>query len=341
MLIIACIVAVYFVALNSVLQSKLEDIKEPAAAYSETTQLATASAETEGNAAGTAEPEPPAPEPPAPEGIVGELAVGNVVTFGSYEQDADLDNGKEPLEWDVIGQDGDRYLLITHYVIDGKSFSDKTSDHIIQANDDATAKQLTWAKSSIRRWLNNDFFVDAFAGCDQSVILQTHVHTSNFRYVAGYVSETYAHLSDSELKKMDSIGGDDTDDYVFLLSVEEFAENFQPVNPWYGKKQCGRAIVSPTEYAKEQGVKSKKLTTVFEAPGDQEGLSNVYVEEIQPYVGKDYVENGEICSWITRTPGVYQGGSAVVLITSDYSCFDPAAAKGAVNGIRPAIWVEG
>ena len=98
MLIIACIVAVYFVALNSVLQSKLEDIKEPAAAYSETTQLATASAETEGNAAGTAEPEPPAPEPPAPEGIVGELAVGNVVTFGSYEQDADLDNGKEPLE---------------------------------------------------------------------------------------------------------------------------------------------------------------------------------------------------------------------------------------------------
>ena len=119
-------------------------------------------------------------DPVAQEGIIGELAVGNVVTFGSYEQDGDFSNGKEPLEWDVIGQDGDNYLLITHYVIDGKKFDDSSSDNTIQANEAQTAGQVTWAKSSIRRWLNSDFYTETFTEKDQSKMLRTHHKTTDF-----------------------------------------------------------------------------------------------------------------------------------------------------------------
>lgn len=39
--------------------------------------------------------------------------VGNIVTFGSYEQDADTSNGNEPLEWIVLKYENGRALLLS------------------------------------------------------------------------------------------------------------------------------------------------------------------------------------------------------------------------------------
>ena len=39
----------------------------------------------------------------------------------------------------MIGQKGDAYLLITHYVIDGKKFDDSSSDNTLQANENKTS----------------------------------------------------------------------------------------------------------------------------------------------------------------------------------------------------------
>ena len=276
----------------------------------------------------------------AQEGITGDLAVGNVVTFGSYEQDGDFSNGKEPLEWDVIGQDGDNYLLITHYVIDGKKFDDSSSNNTIQANEAQTAGQVTWAKSSIRRWLNSEFYAETFTEKDQSKMLQTHHKTTDFlSFDTGYLGFAAA---PSDMKKANGLGGDDTDDYVFLLSYEEFVEYFQPEKTTYNRMQCGSAIVSPTRYAKNQGVNYRSLANeAFAAPGDLEGFSERYTESLRKDVSEDYEENGYVCSWITRSPGCYEGGTAVLTINSDYTCFIPSALKSAIGGIRPAIWVKG
>lgn len=319
LVIIAGMIVVYFIALNMVLNRKMAAL-EP---------------ETAGVTA--LENEMPV-EKNSRGGITGELAVGNVVTFGAYEQDGDFSNGQEPLEWDVIGQKGKSYLLITHYVIDGKKFDDSSSDATVQANESKTAAQVTWAKSSIRAWLNGDFYTAAFNAEEQAKIRQTHNVTTDFRdFDTGY-------LGFSDTKESQSIGGGDTDDFVFLLSYEEFVKYFQPEESqtWHGRMQCGKAIVSPTDYAKNQGVYYRSLLReAFSLPADPTTFSDSYIEYLRDDVHKDYEENGYITSWITRSPGCYSDGTAVLMIISDYTCFSPSALKNEIHGIRPAIWVEG
>ena len=320
-LIIAGMIAVYFVALNMIL--------EPAAPAANRTDPSSLTADT------------PA-EPETRGGISGELAVGNVVTFGTYEQDADFTNGQEPLEWDVIGQKGNSYLLITHYVIDGKKFDDSSSDTTQQANENKSVKQVTWAKSSIRAWLNDDFYANAFTKEERAKIQQTHNETTDFlAFDTGYLGFA---SGTSDAKKANGLGGDATNDYVFLLSYEEFVTYFQPVKSQAiaNRMQCGRAIVSPTKYARNQGVSYRSLAgEAFKAPGSLKDLSELYLESLRQDVSPDYEENGYVSPWITRSPGCYEDGTAVLTILSDYTCFSAASLKSEVLGIRPAIWVEG
>ena len=170
-LIILGMIGVYFIALNAILNIRMADLNPGAS------RGAPADREQSGS---------PAPSPKG--GLTGELAVGNVVTFGSYEQDSDFSNGKEPLEWDVIGQKGGDYLLITHYVIDCKKFDDGSSDKTIQANEAKSASQATWEKSSIRTWLNGDFYRETFTEKEQSMIQQVTNRTTDFReFDTGYL----------------------------------------------------------------------------------------------------------------------------------------------------------
>ena len=320
LLIIAVMIGVYFIALNAMLSKGKADSDR---SYGEETVSEDVIGEK------------------AQSGIAGELAVGSVVTFGSYEQDGDFSNGKEPLEWDVIGQDGNRYLLITHYVIDGKKFDDSSSDDTLQANEAKSGSQVTWEKSSVRSWLNGDFLAETFSDEDRAAIRQVNNRTTDFLdFDTGYLGFA---ASDSDRGKADSIGGNDTKDSVFLLSYEEFVKYFQPIeSPLIPlRMQCGKAIVSPTKYARKQGVNYRSLAgEVFAQPGNTRQLSQSYIDHLREDVSADYEENGYVCSWITRSPGCYQGGIAVMMIQSDYTCFNPGAMKDETQGIRPAIWVE-
>ena len=324
-LIILGMIGVYFIALNAILNIRMADLNPGAS------RGAPADREQSGS---------PAPSPKG--GLTGELAVGNVVTFGSYEQDSDFSNGKEPLEWDVIGQKGGDYLLITHYVIDCKKFDDGSSDKTIQANEAKSASQATWEKSSIRTWLNGDFYRETFTEKEQSMIQQVTNRTTDFReFDTGYLGFATDAV---DSKKVNSIGGNDTKDMVFLLSYEEFEEYFQPevAQNYHQRMQCGRAIVSPTKYARSQGVSYRSLAhEAFCMPSSVTELSEAYIENLRGDVSEDYEENGYVCSWLTRSPGCYTDGTAVLLIISDYTCFSPAMMKNEANGIRPAIWVKG
>ena len=49
--------------------------------------------------------------------------VGNIVAFGRYEQDNDLTNGPEPIEWivlDVVDGEKTKALLLSKYGLDAK-----------------------------------------------------------------------------------------------------------------------------------------------------------------------------------------------------------------------------
>ena len=117
-------------------------------------------------------------------------AVGDVVTFGTYEQDNDLTNGPEPIEWIVLDVKDGKAMLLSKYILDAKPFNEELNDHV-------------WGTSSIRKWLNDEFMNDAFTDDEQAAIIVTEVDNRTLQNENWYN------------------GADDTLDLVFLLSYFE------------------------------------------------------------------------------------------------------------------------
>ena len=108
--------------------------------------------------------------------------------MGEYEQDNNFSNGKEPLKWTVLDVQGDKALLIAHDLIDYIPYHERRTD-------------ITWEDCTLRKWMNGDFYETAFSTQEQSRILTTHL--TNHDNVTG------------------TDGGNDTDDRIFALSVDE------------------------------------------------------------------------------------------------------------------------
>ena len=118
--------------------------------------------------------------------------VGNIVVYGSYEQDGNPDNGKEDLEWIVLAVEENQSLLISRYAIDCLAYNSNHSTFI------------RWEQSSLRKWLNDSFLSEAFSSTEETDILMSSI--SNWQ---------------------DRNGSRDTTDKVFLLSKDEVEEYLQ------------------------------------------------------------------------------------------------------------------
>lgn len=115
--------------------------------------------------------------------------VGHTVRFGRFEQDNDLGNGKEDIEWTVISMQDGKLMLLADYVLDCRQY--------YTANPE---KYYTWADSDICDWLNNDFLREAFLEGERDIIVRVPVVT----YEEGPQANQTAYLK------------------VFLLSHEEY-----------------------------------------------------------------------------------------------------------------------
>ena len=118
--------------------------------------------------------------------------VGDIVTFGSYEQDNISYNGKEPIEWIVldVNKSSRQLFLITRYGIESAKYNNKEAS-------------VTWDNCTLRSWLNNTFFYDAFSSAEQQSILTTNVGASKNPNYPG------------------KDPGKDTSDKLFILSAPE------------------------------------------------------------------------------------------------------------------------
>ncbi|NLX82379.1 MAG: TIR domain-containing protein [Clostridiales bacterium] len=116
-------------------------------------------------------------------------SVGNVVTFGNYEQDNNTSNGKEAIQWIVLKRDGDKALIISKQNLDSQPY------HSIYGF-------VTWETSSLRVWLNDRFLNTAFSEEEQGAILTTN-------------------LQNEANPQYNTKGGNPTEDKVFLLSIAE------------------------------------------------------------------------------------------------------------------------
>jgi len=120
-------------------------------------------------------------------------AAGDCVILGSYEQDNETENGKEPLEWIVLDVQGNKAMLLSRYCIDTVIFFPKRVP-------------MYWGLSDLRAWMNGNFLQEAFTQEEQARILVTSVKNSNPHGMKG--------------------AGDDTLDRIYLLSKEEVLHFF-------------------------------------------------------------------------------------------------------------------
>ena len=84
--------------------------------------------------------------------------VGDIITFGSYEQDNDTSNGKEPIEWRVLAKSGNRMLVISVKALDCKQFNSSRD----KGND--------WGSSDLKRWLTGTFRTTAFSADELKMV---------------------------------------------------------------------------------------------------------------------------------------------------------------------------
>ncbi len=115
--------------------------------------------------------------------------VGDIVTFGRYEQDSDASNGAEPLEWIILDKQDGKALLLCDSIIDGKYYHYEMVD-------------ITWENCGIRNWLNQNFYEEAFTVEEQETIILSMLESDN-----------------SPRKEIS--GGNSTEDKVFCMSLTE------------------------------------------------------------------------------------------------------------------------
>ncbi len=123
-----------------------------------------------------------------------ECSVGDIITIGSYEQDNDLSNGTEPIEWQVLDIKDGKALLLSRYVLDSKLFDE--------------GMEARWSECSLRTWLNNDFMNTAFSDSQKGRISTTLV------------------TADKNPKFSSTDPGSSVNDKMFLLSVDEVVNYF-------------------------------------------------------------------------------------------------------------------
>ncbi len=156
---------------------------------------------------------------------------GSIIQFGQYEQDGDVNNGSENIEWIVLDVQDNKSFVISLFVLDAKPYE---SDN----------KYITWEDCTLRKWLNHIFLQNSFTENEQSAIILTHVDNSG--------DQNYNN----------SGSGQDTDDKIFLLSYAEAWKYFITQ-----EERIGYA----TEYARQNGVfhsvsdivKTGKIHTVW------------------------------------------------------------------------------
>lgn len=82
------------------------------------------------------------------------LEIGDIVLFGKYEQDGNLENGSEPIEWIVLKKDKNKFILFSKYVLTHRPIHSVT-------------ERFKWYESELCAWLNSEFYNEAFSEAEK------------------------------------------------------------------------------------------------------------------------------------------------------------------------------
>lgn len=156
-------------------------------------------------------------------GYAEETRVGDTVMFGQYEQDGNLDNGSEPIAWQVLDVQGGKALLMSRYALDCLPFHDEKTDAV-------------WNQSALNAWLQADFHA-AFTDAEWAAISPV----------------TLADTAADGNPEWQNTDAEPAETHVFLLSYAQVMQ--------YLPEQEQRKV-SGTEYARSRGAKFLGFTTI-------------------------------------------------------------------------------
>lgn len=136
---------------------------------------------------------------------------GDILSFGKYEQDNDTENGNESIEWIVLDHQKGFITMISRYALDVQPYHEEPVE-------------ITWEESSLRKWLNDDFYNSAFSEAEKAMIIPAH--------------------NENPILDGQSVDETATDDMVYLLNNTEAGQLF-------GSDDARRA--EATAYAVQRG----------------------------------------------------------------------------------------
>lgn len=153
-----------------------------------------------------------------------------------FEDGTEIIDGKsywfkcEPIKWNILKSDGSSLLLLSEKILDAHYYNEtnsKTGDFWVN----------NYKESSIRSWLNNEFYNSAFMN-SKAYIKTTHVDNS---------------AASTDLEN-NVFACEDTDDNVFLLSYQDFKNKDYGYNEIFESKNDEKRKAKATDYAIAQGL---------------------------------------------------------------------------------------
>ena len=89
-----------------------------------------------------------------------------IISFGRYEQDGNLENGPEPIEWIVLGVEDNKALLLSKYILAYRPM------HSI-------LEEFDWKETELREWLEEEFFANAFTLSEKHKMLRIELSSKD------------------------------------------------------------------------------------------------------------------------------------------------------------------
>ena len=122
--------------------------------------------------------------------------IDDSVFLGRYQQNANDSNMRPPIEWVIKDFNEEAIFLVSKKCLEMKAYNNEMD------------KPITWAESSLRKWLNQYFYQYAFSDEEKNCIIEKQLENEN-NYESG------------------APGGKVTNDKIFILSASE-AEHYFP-----------------------------------------------------------------------------------------------------------------
>lgn len=211
---------------------------------------------------------------------------GEIITLGTYPHTADGTDAI-PVKWRVLQNSGSELFILSEHILDCKRYHGKSAD--ITWYD---CVDINWRDCDLRKWLNDEFYNTVFTSAEKEFIKTAHC-TGNGE------------------------GSPDTEDRVFLLSVNEIKE----VSDKHGKALL-RAV--GTDFAKMKKPDGCSLYVYDKTNKDN-------------YIIRNGQETG--CSWWwLRTQG--NKPTRAFFVGTGCSIRSYANVSEARDGVRPALKID-